>query len=337
MATHQPRGHDRACRRRGRGAGPLRLDSHGRSSSRTPARTCRACSPTTSSAAARADDGDARPGALRLFAEGVPTDETAGARPPSASRVGGENDSPARAARAGSSPRSPRTAPPAWTSGSSTGRDRFLRGGDHISFLERGFPAARFTEPNENFAHQHQDVRVENGVQFGDLPQFCDFDYIARVARVNAATLWSLANAPGTPEERAGRHRRAHQRHRADLDRQPRARTSPLRGGVAADDRGRLDARDRRRPGRRTRDIDLSKDNVFFGVRAVDRDRHPQPGRVPDADPVAGQRAARVRTTRATTSSDRSSRPCRCANVSSAAPARKGDSAGTWSSKPCDP
>ena len=49
-------------------------------------------------------------------------------------------------------------------------RDRYLRGGDHIPFLERGYPAARFTEPHENFAHQHQDVRVENGVQYGDLP-----------------------------------------------------------------------------------------------------------------------------------------------------------------------
>ena len=48
-------------------------------------------------------------------------------------------------------------------------RDRYLRGSDHISFLEQGYPAARFTEPRENFAHQHQDVRVENGVQFGDL------------------------------------------------------------------------------------------------------------------------------------------------------------------------
>ena len=59
-------------------------------------------------------------------------------------------------------------------------RDRYLRGGDHIPFLERGFPAARFTEPNEDYAHQHQDVRVEDGTQYGDLPEFCDFGYIAR-------------------------------------------------------------------------------------------------------------------------------------------------------------
>ncbi|MFG1705383.1 M20/M25/M40 family metallo-hydrolase [Nonomuraea sp. M3C6] len=78
-------------------------------------------------------------------------------------------------------------------------RDRFGRGGDHIPFLEQGYPAARFTETNEDWRHQHQDVRVENGVQIGDLPEFCDFDYIARVARVNAISLASLALAPAAP------------------------------------------------------------------------------------------------------------------------------------------
>lgn len=80
--------------------------------------------------------------------------------------------------------------------------DRFLRGGDHEPFLKRGFPAARFTEPHEDFAHQHQDVRVDalTGQQFGDLIEFCDFDFIARAARVNGAALWSLAQAPGTPK-----------------------------------------------------------------------------------------------------------------------------------------
>ena len=79
-------------------------------------------------------------------------------------------------------------------------RDRYLRSSDHVSFLQQGYPAARLTEEAENFAHEHQDVRVENGVQFGDLIEFCDFDYIAGVARVNLATFWSLANAPGTPK-----------------------------------------------------------------------------------------------------------------------------------------
>jgi hypothetical protein len=78
-------------------------------------------------------------------------------------------------------------------------RDCYLRGGDHIPFLERGFPALRFTEPNEDYRHQHQDVRVEGAVQYGDLPEFADFDYTAQVARVNAASLASLALAPAAP------------------------------------------------------------------------------------------------------------------------------------------
>ena len=111
--------------------------------------------------------------------------------------VGGENDSPSRQLARFVTRRRRQRRRPACTSGSIYRRDRYLRGGDHIPFLERGFPAARFTEPNEDYAHQHQDVRVENGKQYGDLPEFCDFAFIARVARVNAATLWSLATAPG--------------------------------------------------------------------------------------------------------------------------------------------
>jgi Zn-dependent M28 family amino/carboxypeptidase len=79
-------------------------------------------------------------------------------------------------------------------------RDRFLRGGDHTSFNQQGFPAVRFTEWAENFNHQHQDVRVENGIQYGDLLQFVDFNYVANVARLNSATLATLASAPGVPQ-----------------------------------------------------------------------------------------------------------------------------------------
>src|SRR5204863_7561181 len=77
--------------------------------------------------------------------------------------------------------------------------DRFLRGGDHISFNEAGYPAVRFTEYREDFNHQHQTVRTENGIEYGDLPKFVDFDYVADVARLNAATLASLASAPAAP------------------------------------------------------------------------------------------------------------------------------------------
>lgn len=77
--------------------------------------------------------------------------------------------------------------------------DRFLRGGDHESFNAVGYPAIRFVEPAEIFAHQHQDVRVENGVQYGDLLQFMDFDYLAQVTRYNVAALAALAIGPGKP------------------------------------------------------------------------------------------------------------------------------------------
>jgi hypothetical protein len=77
--------------------------------------------------------------------------------------------------------------------------DRYLRGGDHYSFNQQGFAAVRFTEYREDFNHQHQNVRTENGVEYGDLPKFVNFDYVAHVARLNAATLASLAAAPAPP------------------------------------------------------------------------------------------------------------------------------------------
>ena len=78
-------------------------------------------------------------------------------------------------------------------------RDRYLRGGDHTSFNEQGFAAVRFTEYRENYDHQHQNVRTENGVGYGDLAKFVNYNYVANVARVNAATLTSLASAPAPP------------------------------------------------------------------------------------------------------------------------------------------
>src|SRR5580698_2643804 len=78
-------------------------------------------------------------------------------------------------------------------------RDRFLRGGDHTSFNQNGFAAVRFTEWREDFNHQHQNVRVDDDIQYGDLLQFVDFDYVARVTRLNAATMAVLASAPPAP------------------------------------------------------------------------------------------------------------------------------------------
>ena len=79
--------------------------------------------------------------------------------------------------------------------------DRFLRGGDQTPFMKNGFTAVRMSEMNENFLHQHENVRVENGVQYGDLPEFMDFEYLRKIAAVNLASAASLAHAPGMPQE----------------------------------------------------------------------------------------------------------------------------------------
>lgn len=79
--------------------------------------------------------------------------------------------------------------------------DRFLRGGDHTPFVENGFTAVRITEMNENFDHQHQDLRTENGVRYGDLQEFMDFEYLRKNTGVNIAVLANLAKAPSSPTD----------------------------------------------------------------------------------------------------------------------------------------
>jgi len=78
--------------------------------------------------------------------------------------------------------------------------DRFGRGGDQVAFLNLGFPAVRVTEAHEDYRHQHQDVRVENGVRYGDTIEFVDFEYLAQVTRLNLITLAAMANAPAPPK-----------------------------------------------------------------------------------------------------------------------------------------
>lgn len=148
----------------------------------------------------RGDDGAEDPYTIRLFAQGLPPldveDATVRER---RLTIGGENDTPAR-----NLARLVKEVAENEATGMNVSviyrLDRYLRGGDHRPFLEAGYPAARFTEPNEDYAHQHQDVRIdENGKQYGDLSEFVDFDFVARVGRVNGAALWSLANSAGAP------------------------------------------------------------------------------------------------------------------------------------------
>ncbi|RDB21819.1 hypothetical protein Hypma_010791 [Hypsizygus marmoreus] len=223
------------------------------------------------------DDGTRAPFDIRMFAQGIPSTETA-AQTATRVSIGGENDSPTRQlgrfiAEVGQNAVTKMNVHIMYRP------DRYLRGGDHRPFLEQGFPAVRFTEPHENFAHQHQDVRVENGVQFGDLIQFCDFDFITRVARVNGAALWSLAQAPGTPKD-------------VVIDTAALTNNSTLRwtGDINADGGYEIVWRATEEPSwshaipvgqTDTVTVQLSKDNVHFGVRAVGKNGFRSPATFP--------------------------------------------------------
>jgi len=149
--------------------------------------------------------------------------------------------------------------------------DRFLRGGDHYSFNQQGFAAVRFTEFREDFNHQHQTPRTENGIEYGDLSKFVDFDYVAHVARLNAATLASLASAPAPPANVKMQTK--------DLDNDTTLTWEPSSGAAAYE----VVWRSTKAPdweyvqtvssGTRAT-LQVSKDNVIFGVRAVDAAGH---------------------------------------------------------------
>ena len=155
--------------------------------------------------------------------------------------------------------------------------DRFLRGGDHLPFLERGYAAVRFTEPVEDYRHQHQNVRTEQGVQYGDLPQFVDFSYVARVARANAAGLAALALAPAAPRE-VGIEVLALEN---DTTLRWAANVEPDLAGYRILWRAPGEAvwNHSRDVGNVTRHTlaGVSKDNFVFGVAAIDRDGNASP------------------------------------------------------------
>lgn len=134
---------------------------------------------------------------VRLFSEGVPTTETeAEARIRQSN--GGENDGPSRQLARYIKEIGERYVPNFEVT-MVFRRDRYGRGGDHNAFLQRGFTAVRFTEPNEDFTRQHQKVREENGIKYGDVFEMADPVYTAQVARINASALASLALAPSAP------------------------------------------------------------------------------------------------------------------------------------------
>jgi hypothetical protein len=228
-------------------------------------------------------------GTLRVFSEGVPSNETT-AEATTRRSVGGENDSPSRQLARFIKETSEGFVPQMKVM-LVYRRDRYGRGGDHIPFLERGYPAVRFTEVNEDFRHQHQNVRVENGVQYGDLPEFVDFPYVANVARVNAAALAALALAPARPKEVIIMSARLSDdtELRWEANKEPdlagyeivwRETTSPVWTNVKPV--GDVTAFTLK---------GMSKDNYFFGVRAIDKSGNRSPVRYPKPQPRTPQPA----------------------------------------------
>ena len=212
---------------------------------------------------------------VRVFSEGVPSNET---EQEGATRrsVGGENDSASRQLARFVKEQSDRYLKSfgAWLI---YRRDRYGRGGDHIPFVERGFAAIRFTESDEDYTHQHQNVRTENGVFYGDTPEFVDFEYTANVARVNLVALASLANAPAKPKNVGivtGRLTN-------DTDLKWDANSDATIAGYEVVWRDTTAAE--WTSGKFVGNVKtytakaMSKDNYFFGVRAVDKDGNKSP------------------------------------------------------------
>jgi hypothetical protein len=151
-------------------------------------------------------------------------------------------------------------------------RDRYLRGGDHTPFSQQGFSAIRITEMNENFERQHQDLRTEKGINYGDTPDFVDYNYTQKIARLNLATLANLALAPQQPENvgvlTSGLTNRTSLKWEAPKGEKPvgyyivmRETSSPVwekKFFVTGTEST----------------LNYSKDNYFFGVQAVDADGH---------------------------------------------------------------
>ncbi len=213
------------------------------------------------------------PHVVRVFSEGIPS--TADEKQLKTIRaLGGENDGPSRQLARYIASVSQEYLPPATFRPLIVYRhDRYLRGGDHFSFNQQGFAAVRFTEFRENYNHQHQNVRTENGIEYGDLPKFVDYDYTANVARLNAATLASLASAPAPPANVRLLTKELQNDSTIAWDASP--------GGLATGyevlwrDTAASDWQHAQTVGNVTHaTLPVSKDNVVFAVRALDAKGH---------------------------------------------------------------
>ncbi|MHC2990351.1 peptidase M28 [Pontibacter sp. HJ8] len=151
--------------------------------------------------------------------------------------------------------------------------DRFLRGGDHTPFNQQGFAAVRMSEMNEDFDHQHQDVRKENGKQYGDLIEFMDFEYLRKNTAVNLATMANLGRAPQAPEKVGVLT--SNLTNKTDLQWQAPAKGKKPAGYYILMRETNSPTWDKKffvKDNKAT--IGYSKDNYFFAVQAVDAEGH---------------------------------------------------------------
>jgi hypothetical protein len=148
-------------------------------------------------------------------------------------------------------------------------RDRYLRGGDHTSFNAEGFTAVRFTEWRENYDHQHQTLRTENGVEFGDLLKFVDFGYVVKVAQLNALMMESLAAAPSEPQHVRIVTRELDNNSSLEWDASAFAPEGTTYEVVWRDTNESLWTHSQSAGAQTHLTLNVSKDNVLFGVRAV--------------------------------------------------------------------
>jgi hypothetical protein len=229
-----------------------------------------------------------QPSWVRVFSEGIPI--SASEKEMRLIRARGEeNDSPSRelaryiydVARQYASNFVPRGAAPIHSAHPAPAfqaklvfrPDRYLRSGDHVSFNQQGYAAVRLTEYREDFTHQHQTPRTQNGLEYGDLPKFVDFDYVANVARLNIAALASLASAPAPP---------LHVRLEiTKLDNNSTLKWNPSPGGLATKyeivwrPTTAAEWENVESVGKLTQaTLPRSKDNVIFAVRALDKFGH---------------------------------------------------------------
>ena len=206
---------------------------------------------------------------VRVFSEGIPLNETE-AEARARRSVGGETDGPSRQLA-----RYIKEQADMYLKGFGAWmiyrRDRYGRGGDHSPFLERGYAAVRFTESEEDFTHQHQTPRIEKGIIYGDNPEYVDFAYVANVCRVNLTALAGLASAPARPKGVAF----ANNRQSADTELKWEAGKDVDLAGyeVVWRDTTSAEWTNSEFAGNvATYTVKAkSKDNYFFGVRAVDK------------------------------------------------------------------